>query len=294
MSFGINLMGPPRHLPLLVRMRILFGGALNQIGWLMFGFGMVFYWAFCMNSDLTGWYTFRGAPTTSGVVTRCEKTHFSEGGGEDTPGTPIYAHRYEFALGGQKYQGVSYSVGRESLLGMQVTIEYRAGNPARSRIEGCRSAPFGPGVMFVLLFPAIGGCLIMVGSRGARRTLRLLVHGKQAVGTLKSKEPTNVEVNKKTVYKLTFEFQDEQGATYDVVAKTHNTARLEDDPREPLLYDPAYPQSASLLDHLPGSPKIDAMGSIQIDSVGRALLVMILPALSIFGHGTYALLRLAG
>ena len=33
---------PPRDVPLTVRLQVLFGGFLNQFGWLFFGFGMVF------------------------------------------------------------------------------------------------------------------------------------------------------------------------------------------------------------------------------------------------------------
>jgi len=70
-----------------------------------------------------------------------------------------------------------------------------------------------------------------------------------------------------------------------VTAKTHEPEHLQDDAEEPLLYDPIRPSRATLLDHLPGAPRIDDMGQIQTQSPIRSLLVLIVPTLSIVGHG---------
>ena len=48
-----NLSDPPRDVPMLVKLRLLCGGFNNQLGWLFFGFGMIFAWAFIGQADLT-------------------------------------------------------------------------------------------------------------------------------------------------------------------------------------------------------------------------------------------------
>ena len=75
-----------------------------------------------------------------------------------------------------------------------------------------------------------------------------------------------------------------------LVVKTHNVRPLEDDELETLLYDPTRPTYGTTLDHLPGQPRIAEDGTIACDS-RRAYLSLILPAVSIIGHGTYVLLH---
>ena len=288
-SFGrFTLGGPPRSVPLLVRFRLLFGGFANQFGWFFFGFGMIFVWVFGFNTDPTAWLDFHGdLEEIQGVIIRCEDTGASQGGSKHSKGTPIYAHHYEFEAAGQRHEGVSYSVGRESSPGKKVTVEFPPGRPARSRIKGMRTAMFPIFVLFVVLFPVIGLCLMLSGFRKGRKAVRLLANGEQAFGVLKSKEATNTRINNRRVYKLTFEFTDQIGQTNEVTAKTHEPEHLQDDAEEPLLYDPVRPNWATLLDHLPGAPRIDEMGQIQTQSPIRSLLVLIVPTLSIIGHGLY-------
>jgi hypothetical protein len=276
-----------------VRLRLLFGGFLNQFGWIFFGFGMIFVWIFGFNTDPTAWLDFRGdLEEVQGVISRCEDTGASEGGGEHSEGTPIYAHHYEFETAGQKCEGVSYSVGGRSEAGTNVTIEFPPGRPARSRIKGMRTAMFPIFVLFVVLFPLIGLCFMLAGFRKGRKAVRLLANGEQALGVLKSKESTSTRINDRPVYKLTFEFTDQTGQTHEAMAKTHEPERLQDDADEPLLYDPLRPSCATMLDHLPGAPRVDEMGQIQTQSPLKSLLVTIVPALSIIGHGLYLAWRL--
>ncbi len=293
-SFGrFTLAGPPRSVPLLVRLRLLFGGFVNQFGWLFFGFGMIFVWVFGFNTDPTAWLDFRGdLEEIQGVIVRCEDTGASEGGSKHSKGTPIFAHRYKFEAAGQTYEGVSYSVGNQSEAGKKVTVEFPPGRPARSRIKGMRTAMFPAFLLFVLLFPFVGLCSMLAGFLKGRRAVRLLANGEQAFGVLKSKKPTNTKINNRRVYKLTFEFTDQVGQTREATAKTHETERLQDDAEEPLLYDPIRPSYSTMLDHLPGAPRLDEMGQIQTKSAIGSLLVLIVPTASIVGHGLYLLLRL--
>src|ERR1043166_3390679 len=105
-----SLAPPPREVSPLVRSQVLFGGFLNQFGWFFFGFGLIFFWVFALNSDLTSFYYFHGdLETVEGLVFDSHDTGFSVGGSKHRRGTPIYANYYSFtASNGQKYQSVSY------------------------------------------------------------------------------------------------------------------------------------------------------------------------------------------
>jgi len=283
-----TLAGPPRSVPLAVRAALLFGGFLNQFGWGFFGFGMIFVWVFGMRTDPLAWRDFAGdLQQVQGVVTRCEDTGASVGGSEHSRGTPIYAHHFRFEVNGQSYEGVSYTVGTQTKPAQAVTVEFPPGNPARCRIRGMQTAMFPPWLLLICIFPVVGFCFLTAGFLRGRRAIRLLKEGLVARGALRSKEPTNTRINRRTVYKLTFAFQDELGQTHEAVARTHEPERLEDDAEEPLLYDPVHPSRATLLDHLPGAPRIDDMGQIQTQSSARAMLTLVLPTITVIGHGLY-------
>jgi len=53
------------------------------------------------------------------------------------------------------------------------------------------------------------------------------------------------------------------------------------------MSDPIRPSYVTLLDHLPGAPCVDEMGQIQTQAATRSVLVLIVPAASIIGHGLY-------
>ncbi len=321
MNLGVNTFNPaapPRHVPLLVRMQVRLGGLLSQMGWIFFGFGMVFVWAFGAKADLTSWRHFGGElATANGESTGHEETGASEGGNEHSEGTPIYANSYAFEVDGTTHKGVSYATGRAFEAGTPVEIEFPVGRPEVSRIKGLRCNVFGPLVLFVLIFPLIGLALLINGLRRGGKGIRLLIHGKQAVGTFVSKKPTATRINRRRVYEYTFDFVANNGQTYQAKGRTHTDAlsgndphtadNVEDGPDDPmhvdnsagdqrerpgqelLLYDPMDPAYAVMLDALPGRPRIDENGGIRIGGGGRAALVLIAPAMTVIGHGAYLL-----
>ncbi len=276
------LAAPPRMVPLLVSCRLLFGGVLNQAGWLFFGFGLIFFWAFAVNSDPIEWLDFRGEMrTVQGAITTIQDTSASEGG------SSITAYHYAFEVDGVAFDGVSYDSSALASPGEGIPIQYPVGRPHRSRITGMRTAMFSPAVLFVTIFPVVGLVLALIGFVGGMRNVRLLAHGELGMGTLKSKRKTATQVNRQRVYELTFEFTDDRGRTREVTARTFDTAALEDNAEEPLLFDPFRRGSATMLDHLPGRPRIDEHGEIQSGNSVVALAAMLLPLVTLAGHGLF-------
>lgn len=275
---------PPRRVPLSLTAVNVFGG-FSQIGWFVFGFGMIFFWAFVGHADLS-FITFRGAvEQTTGKVTSVEATGASEN--EST----VIANHYEYSVAGKRLTGTSYTTGSPATAGEEVTVEYKPGSPERSRIAGMRRGQFGPFVFFVTIFPLIGFVIVYFCTKGGFRRARLLGNGVFTTGKLIDKEPTNMTVNDRRVYELTFEFTARDGRRCEAKARTSDPTRLEDESDEPLLYDPDNPSEAYLLDEAPGRPEINGVGEL----VGRPMAAMaslILPAIVIGAHAAYFYFKL--
>ncbi len=288
-----NLTDPPRAISLAVVISLLFGGFISLLAWIFFGFGMIFFWIFAMNTDPAALWEFRGnLEKGEGTITSVDETHFSEGGSEHSDGTPVYAYHYRFPYQGQEYSGVSYRTGKSAAgIGTEVPVEFPPGNPPRSRIRGYRTALCSPFVLFVVLFPLIGLLIILGKLRMGLKQRHLLKFGELTQGKLVSKERTNTEINDQPVYKLTFEFDTSVGHPAHLVVKTHNTRPLEDDELETILYDPTRPSFGTTLDHLPGAPRILEDGTVTARNTRFAYVWLIVPLLSLVGHGTYFVLR---
>lgn len=278
---------PPRRVPMSLIVTNLFN-AFSQIGWAVLGFGGIFFWIFAMNADFS-FVTFRGDMNRiAGEVLQIEKTNASEGGSKNRPGSPVFRTHYAYSVAGQRLTGTAYSTGNHPEVGQQVDVEYIKGKPAESRIEGMRRKMFGAGAGFVVIFPLVGLGIAYAGLRVGLKRNHLLRDGLVAMGTLVDKRATNTQVNKQTVYELTFEFTARDGQRHQAKARSHRPARLEDEAQEPLLYDPTNPGKAYLLDEAPSRPVIDGTGEFEGRGV-RALLALIVPAIVLIGHGIAAL-----
>jgi hypothetical protein len=251
----VMLAPPPRRVPLSLALVNLFNG-FAQIGWFVFGFGMIFAWVFVGNADFSS-LTFRGEhPRATGRVTSVASTGASENHRQ------VMAHHYEFSVAGTRFNGTSYTTGSSMNQGDEVTVEYDEGNPQRSRIEGMRRAQFGPMVGLVLIFPFIGALFVLFATLSGLRRNQLLRRGLLASGTLLGRERTNMTVNDRPVWKLIFEFHDRNGQRHEASARTTDTSRLEDEAQEPLLYDPENPAKAYVLDEAPARPQFFPNGEL--------------------------------
>jgi hypothetical protein len=269
----LNFTTPPRNVPLSLQVSNLFNG-ISQIGWAVFGFGMIFFWAFVSNGDYS-FITFRGPfEHATGKMVSVVDTGARENR------QSISACHYEYSVAGYSFSGTSYTNGSAGTQGDNVDVEYQAGHPEKSRIAGMRRAMFGPFVLFVVIFPAIGLILLVVAMRIGMKRNHVLREGVFTTGVLKDIQPTNMQVNRQTVMALTFEFTARDGQRHEVEARTTNPARLQDEAQEPLLYDPNNPTKAWVLDDAPARPAMGMNGEL-VGSPVRAFAFSILPALVI-------------
>ncbi|MFT3916834.1 MAG: hypothetical protein QM704_22950 [Anaeromyxobacteraceae bacterium] len=271
---------PPRAVPWSLRARLWFGG-FGSFGWLWLAFSIAFTAPFLRATDVSRFTTFRGELVREqGLTSSCTGTGYSVGGSEGQNGTPVHANHYRFESNGAEYHGVSYATGRCLLAGTDVTVEFPAGHPERSRIAGMRTRPLDATGLLVLIFPAFGILSVVVAFFVGQRRTGLLSRGRLALGTLLGKEPTRTKINGRTVMKLRFALETDRGTRHEIVVKTTEPEVLEDDPKERIFYDPDRPSRAVAWDSLPGSPALDAAGELMPAPAWPALRVLIGPALT--------------
>lgn len=275
-----------RHIPFPVKCGVLFGGVYNIGGWLFLGLGLIIYWHYAFNIDLSFLHFTGNIIKTNGKVIDSFELMDSD---DDEP---IFETHYKFKTSeGVEFEDFSYSTGFSISKDKIIRVEYPEGNPQYSRVEGLRREAYGPNALFVLLFPVAGLILIFTGSKKSIIILKLLKSGQLAHGKLVSKEQLDIKVNDDPVYKLTFQFKDELGNTYHISEKTHMTYVLEDDDTEKLLYMKDNPDCATMIDSIPSSPVLDEAGNVSPSSTAHSLMPAILPLLTIVGHGMYAAVR---
>lgn len=279
---------PLRPVPPLLALGLVAGNIPATIGWLVFGFGMIFWWLFGMQSDVRSLVEFRGELLqTTGRVTQVIETTYSEGGSEDSPGTPIYRVVFEYeSSSGQPRRDACYAPGRQFNVGQDVAVEYLPAPKTAARIAGTRRAPFGWGTLFVGLFPLLGLAFIAGSMIAGLRTLVVLRRGRLTRGRLVDKQPTSTTINDRRVFALTFEFEDERGNMQQARIKTHKIEQLEDEAEERLFYDPKHPAHARMVDLLPGNVRVTPDGELRADSsLGLWIRAVLIPLMVLGGHG---------
>ncbi len=286
-----ELVRPPRDVPHLVRWANLFGGFHNQFGWLWLGITAALGWFFLPFADFEGLYRFRGPlETAEGTVVASREANLS------INDTPVYGQDYRFVgPDGVERKGTSYATGEQLPPGTRVTIEFPAGRPEISRIRGMRRGKFPiegwVGVLVLgalVVFVGIGLGFLVTGLRRGLRANRLLAAGELALGRLKSREATSTQINNRTVWKFTFEFEDSGGRTHEAMARTHLAENLSDAAGEYLVYDPLDPSCAAMIDHMPGGVVISESGELEAGHAARAIAALLVPGAVVSVHALIA------
>jgi len=274
-----------RYVPLTTRICIIFGGFKSQFGWAFFGFGMIFFWAFAMNSDLSEIFFNENTVTTEGHAIRWQGTNASENN------AAVYENYFVFSdEEGIEHEGRSYATGQAVSSGETLIIEYPEGKPQYARIKGMRRKMFSPIVLFVVIFPLTGLIFILLSLRRSRRAIKLLKKGVLTEGELIAKEATNTKINNRTVYRMVFRYTDDIGNEYTRKEKTPATYLLQDQKKEKLLYLRSKPSYSIMLDSLPASAVISNEEKVKSCPLRNAILILIFPLATIVGHGIHILI----
>lgn len=135
----------------------------------------------------------------------------------------------------------------------KIKIEYLSNSPAISRFSGKDRRNFDQ----TMFLAGIGGSLIgfffLVPSiRKTRKERKILITGRPARGKLIHAEPTNLSVNEQTVYKLIFEYSTGNNKSQQFSTRSHLIRNLSEEHFQTLIYDPGKPDSAVVIDTLPG------------------------------------------
>ncbi|MFA6958148.1 MAG: DUF3592 domain-containing protein [Thermoanaerobaculia bacterium] len=274
---ALRMMAPPRSVPLSCRLALMLNAGV-QIGFFVLAFSTPFFWLFVANADLPS-ITFRGERMrTNGVVTEVVRTNASENK------TRIWALHYSYSVAARQYEGVSYASGDQDLeSGALVIVEYLKRDPSRSRIEGMRRGMFGLGVLFVLIFPAIGLGITLAALRYGMRKSAILCRGVTVFAKYKETRPTNMTVNKRPVFEVIHEYRTLEGELREASTSTTDVDSITDDAEEMLLYDPARRDSGVPVDSLTPLPELDEAGGFSGNLTG-ALVRLLFPAAVIAGN----------
>ena len=239
-----------REIPFGIRLQLLLGGVTSIIGIVFFLMGSLFLFIFGSNVDFQSHSFDENSPKIQGQIVEVEATGMSEND------RIIYCYHFQYqASNGLIYRNQSYSFYDENLTkGSIVNIEYLPQKPNVSRIETMRCQPFDMWlILLLLIFPIIGGSFLVWNIVQGLKRIHLLTYGITTFGTVINKIPTNMRINKQTVYEVFFQFEDNTGKKYRASTKTHEYDLLEDEPQEPLVYLPTNPENAVLIDALPRS-----------------------------------------
>jgi len=150
---------------------------------------------------------------------------------------------------------------------------------------------FGPGVLFVLIFPCVGLAVVLCGIRSGLKRVHLLQNGIFAEGTIESKQRTSMRVNRNTVYRLQIKFIADDGNPHVLSTKAYQPQALDETVPQGLFYDPMNTQNAFLTAKLPFRLQLDQFGDFSDDRSNKAVLSLLVPAVVIIGHAMYALTR---
>ncbi|MDF1564608.1 MAG: hypothetical protein P1V51_16305 [Deltaproteobacteria bacterium] len=269
---------PPRRVSLGARIVVLFSGTVQLIGWAFLAMGLIGTAVFVGNADLGSFLLDEeDARRRPGELVAIEGTSAS------VNEQPVMALRARYPDGrGEQQEVVSYVTGGyDYQVGQAVTVLDFPDHPEAAVIVGARRSLFGAAVLFVLLFPIIGLAFVVTRLRVQGRWQDLLVHGEATRAVLKLKKPTNTRINEQPVYELVFEYFDRQGSDHTFSVRTHETAALEDESTEAILFDPRKPARAVPLDLIGAHLQQDASDGIVAASAGRVIGLLLRPGIAL-------------
>jgi hypothetical protein len=118
---------------------------------------------------------------------------------------------------------------------------------------------------------ALAGVGVLAGGMGcALQEVWFLRHGKLALAHARHHEPCD----RTRGYLVTFEFTDDDGEVREAQVSTHNWTVLEPSRRTPLLYDPARPDRALIVEDMKCEPRFNGRGGFRAPEAGTLALLL--------------------
>lgn len=260
-----------RVVPFWLKVKVVLGGDVQAVLFTLV-LCLVASLVFHQPREAARFFAMRG-PTalTAGSVTSVDR-------GDRRHHSNVY---FRYSVNGCEYNS-DYPTMNPLCLG-EVQVEYAIAHPSCSRIAGVE----GPSTV-LYANPWVLGFLITMAYLSTmlpkrRRMIRLLTSGTLAHAHMEQREESLVD--RKPVYDYKFEFRAEDGLRYPVRVRMAGKSHLvlEDEPREPVVYDPANPRNAFMLDSIPGRPRVDDLGAVKDSQPWSAPLVLLLPLAVAYG-----------
>lgn len=250
-----NLAPPPRPVPLPVICSAM-RGTTGGFGAVFLVMGLVFTLIFTRGfRPMDDIRLALSKTTVDGLITRVVDPSATEND------VPVYEYEYSFTTRREEaVTGRSYSTGRRWSAGSSIIVEYVPDAPVISRIEGTRTSMFSPWILFVLIFPGVGGALFLSAAIGGLRQVLLLRNGVIADARIIGTRETGTSVNNNPVLEYVYEITTSAGELADGKAKAFPSERLGDEDHEPALYLPSNPEHSTLVDAIALSRPLDVDG----------------------------------
>lgn len=247
-SLGINT---PREIPSGAKFSMLFFNPGFFLGFVLIFIGSGTFLIITQTMNFKSYFVSESAlVSTEGVVTNVSIA--SSGRKSNSKSWEVqfkFSDKTETIL-----EGKCYSFSDRFKEGDEVKVLYSESFPSVAKIEGTEFNKFGLWLIGVLLLFPLGGILTLIKHFAeCKKNLNILANGILTKGKVVAKSATGGKVNKKQVYKITFEFTDAQKNIVRSYLDTHKTERLQDEAEEPIVYLPSSPEKALMLDSLPES-----------------------------------------
>lgn len=157
--------------------------------------------------------------------------------------------RFEYEAGGTRWQGESNSLTMLPGETGPVAIEYATMNPAWGRVAGETYSTFGYAGLLSLLFPVLGGALLISAIRSNRREIRAFTNGRPILARVTFRgQDHSTKVNGRHPFLMRWEFRTESGHYHGAISsmKLLDIKAFGDAEQVVILYDPADPRINTL------------------------------------------------
>lgn len=195
----------PRPVPPMIRRAALRNAAplvMAILGVVFLTMGLFFAKVFLPWRQADEWRLAASHPlSVQGRIISVEKTNLSINKAQ----VMCYGFEFTTAQGGASVRGECFTTGRRWSTGATVNVRYSPAEPALACPEGARLSEGSLGSAFVLIFPLVGGGIVLWVVRARRRMLWLLKNGTLGDFRVTAIEPTSVTINKQPQFKVTLQ-----------------------------------------------------------------------------------------